>query len=105
MEKIFNQPVDFNEGLLLIIFGKKFNQPLINLPRSLISIELGYCFNQPLIYLPENMKRIKLYNNYKYDIESLFKYEVSILNATGSTVMKNFMTPSEIERFNRSSKM
>lgn len=63
----FNQVIDFlPEGITHLQLGRRFNKPIMNLPRSLKNLviaanEIQYCdFNQSLDYLPEGLESLTL---------------------------------------------
>ena len=49
----FNQPINnLPNSIIYLTLGHCFNQPINNLPNSIIYLTLGYYFNQPLNNLP-----------------------------------------------------
>ena len=87
------KPLKYPDGLKKIIFGKKFNQIVDNLPNSLTEIEfvsnsdfdqlvdnlpssiqnltVGYYFSQPLDNLPNSLKIITLTGPYIFSLDNL----------------------------------
>lgn len=64
----FNYPVNLHEGLILLIFGSKFNQPIDNLPSSLMHLEFSCSFNQPINKLPTSLKFLRFIESFNQPI-------------------------------------
>ena len=70
-ENKFNQPVDnLPNSIINLTFGWKFNQPVDNLPNSVINLTFGSDFNQTMKKLPQNLKKI-IFQNRNYYLEKI----------------------------------
>ena len=67
LNDIFNEPIEKIINILIlknkIVFGKNFNQSLINLPSNIEQILLGKNYNKSLNNLPLNVKSIMFAND------------------------------------------
>ena len=72
---LINQSIDFlPDGVTHLQLGRRFNKPIMNLPRTLIHLiiaanEVAYCnFNQSLDYLPEGLEYLKIRLNQVFNM-------------------------------------
>src|SRR5207245_621169 len=58
---LFNQPIDnLPDSLISLIFGNSFNQPIDNLPNSLQYLTFGCNFRYSFKILPKNLTHLTL---------------------------------------------
>ena len=70
----FNQPVNnLPNSIINLTFGCGFNQSVDNLPNSIINLTFGNYFNQTINKLPINLKIIKFNkdNDNEYDLKKI----------------------------------
>jgi hypothetical protein len=74
----FNEKIqNLSEGIEKIIFLENllkisiFNQPLDNLPNSLIDLYLGFAFSYPVDNLPNGLKYLRLGHAFNHPIDNL----------------------------------
>ncbi len=66
----FNQPLEISSCTKLthLIFGYRFNQPLLYIPSSLTHLHFGTMFAQPLNYIPPKLVYLFLKRNYTFPL-------------------------------------
>lgn len=68
----FNQPVsNLPSSLINIQFGKTFNQNVSNLPNKLKRLQFGEDFNQPVNMLPESLEMLIFGLDFNQDVSNL----------------------------------
>ena len=73
-KSMFNQPVNnLPNSLIYLEFGYHFNQPVDNLPDSLTHLEFGNKFNKPVDHLPEGLQYLQFGYSFNQSVENLPK--------------------------------
>ena len=68
----FNQPVDnLPNSIVNLTFGEHFNQPVDNLPNSIVNLTFGEHFNQSVDNLPNSIVNLTFGKNFDKKIDNI----------------------------------